>query len=187
MLIKNLPPKIRAVAEKYRLEDEYNGLDSEDLFVAFCWSKTPEGVWFWLACFAGKFEEAIELQPKFKEEKEDKQMSELFGKKYKMTPETSELLQLAVFEAGGDWAYGPAKTIYQNLGFIFVDGQGTMSYAFHNETEYFEHHSLPEDFLEVVKTIKLVQPPPKTELELQLEAILAKIDELKAEAEKLKG
>lgn len=118
-------------------------------------------------------------------------MSELFGKKYRVTTETSELLQQAVFEAGGCWWAFGQQIRFGKEPYLFISHDGVIT--FEGNSYNFDSYPQPEGFIEVVKTVKLVQPP-KTEQELRLEAVLvkidefkSKIDELKSEAEKLKG
>lgn len=79
-------------------------------------------------------------------------MSELFGKKYRVTPETSKLLQEAVFAAGGRWWGGKCK-IDTNHSCIYVRSNGRITHGF-DMLDHFQEHSLPEG-----DANKLLAPP----------------------------
>lgn len=68
--------------------------------------------------------------------------SEWFNGKYRVTPETSKLLQEAVFKDGGKWVGTGNKFYETDASFIFVDVDGIMGIG----TCYgnFQDHKLPE-------------------------------------------
>lgn len=67
--------------------------------------------------------------------------SEWFGYKYRVTPETSKLLQEAVFKDGGAW--GNSREVkYTEMEYIFVKDNGDMTFS--NDGNHFDRHSLPE-------------------------------------------
>lgn len=107
---------------------------------------------------------------------ETKVMSELFGKKYKVTPETSELLQLAVFEAGGTWGYGCKAVQSKTEPYLYVSSGGRITYGYTNET--FKSSWYTEATLEVVKSIKIKEViPAKTKEQLEYEKLQEQIAE----------
>jgi len=91
-------------------------------------------------------------------------MSEFFGKKYRVNPETSRLLQEVVFEAGGKWgSYGKAVRLVEKP-FLFVDMSGDLTWCGSAGADYFNLQSDPEGHLEVVTTVKLAEPKETVEL-----------------------
>ena len=64
---------------------------------------------------------------KQKEEKMSFDGKQLFGKKYRVTPETSKLIQEAVFSAGGWWCCGERKVSELESKFLWVDDEGCMT------------------------------------------------------------
>lgn len=115
--------------------------------------------------------------------------SQWFGAKYRVTPETSELLQLEVFKAGGKWSHlerlgKPQTIIHAAAEFIKVSDEG---YLLCTEEEHLYKDWVEiETTLEVVKTVQIKEIiHAKTEKQLQKEEILRKIDELKIDLEKL--
>lgn len=71
-------------------------------------------------------------------------VSPWFGYKYKVTPETSKLLQEAVFKGGGGWRYFDKTEVrLTESTYLFVDNNGNLSHQ-DNNTEYFNRHILPE-------------------------------------------
>jgi hypothetical protein len=72
-------------------------------------------------------------------------MSEWFGYKYKVTPETSKLLQEAVFKGGGGWGHSLGKDIRSTCTHIFITVNGEMTYISDGDDRYFvEESALPE-------------------------------------------
>jgi len=69
--------------------------------------------------------------------------SEWFGYKYKVTPETSKLLQEVVFKDGGYW-YGEKspKIILTDIKYLFISDEGTITTG--SSIGYFNEHRYPE-------------------------------------------
>lgn len=109
-----------------------------------------------------------------------------FGHKIKVNPETSELIQKAVFEAGGYW--GGSKDTHFKFPLnthLEINPDGVMWRQRWEEI----HPSVPELIveLEVVKSLKIVDViPAKAPEQLQKEARLAQIKKLEEELAKLK-
>lgn len=130
-------------------------------------------------------------QPIIKEQ--ENVMSELFGKKYKVTEETITLLLNALMTQNSDILGIPLSS---NQLYVYEDGH--VSHGSKLGDEYFANHRLPEAVLEVVKTIKLKEVIyPKSPEQLAYEQLQAQIaDEetrhnksmkaLREQAEKLK-
>jgi len=79
--------------------------------------------------------------------------SEWFGYKYRVTPETSKLLQEAVFKDGGGWS--GKQDFKSRCTHIFITADGYMTYLDDGDDEYFEEESdLPEKDPPQVKTKK---------------------------------
>lgn len=79
--------------------------------------------------------------------------SEWFGYKYRVTPETSKLLQEAVFKDGGGWS--GKQDFKSRCTHIFITEDGYMTYLNDGDDEYFEEESdLPEKDPPQVKTKK---------------------------------
>jgi hypothetical protein len=69
--------------------------------------------------------------------------SEWFGYKYRVTPETSKLLQEAVFADGGGWYNGNDKTlIHLNEVYLLVNKEGCITYT--TDEEIFDSKGFPE-------------------------------------------
>ena len=75
--------------------------------------------------------------------REDKPKSQWFGYKYRVTPESSKLLQEAVFADGGGWGHTKGKVVsYVDRPFLIVRGN---EITFSNDEYYFETNVfLPE-------------------------------------------
>lgn len=87
--------------------------------------------------------------------------SQWFGKKYRVTPETSKLLQEEVFKAGGRWACGTGSVQLVDMPFLFLDDDGAIN------TDGCEHWfntvDKPEGVLELNLVLKdVIDPPPET-------------------------
>jgi len=105
-----------------------------------------------------------------------------FGYKMRVTPETSEMIQKAVFEAGG------SRLTRVDNPFLYIDTHGNVLYG--ESEEFFVNETMPELIveLEVVKSLKIIDViPVKTPEELQKEARLKQIKKLEEELAKLKG
>ena len=132
-------------------------------------------------------------QPTQPKAEQEKNMSELFGKKYKVTEETITLLLNALMTQNSDILGIPLSS---NQLYVYEDGH--VSHGSKLGDEYFANHRLPEAVLEVVKTIKLKEVIyPKSPEQLAYEQLQAQIaDEetrhnksmkaLREQAEKLK-
>lgn len=73
----------------------------------------------------------------------EKPKSEWFGYKYRVNPETSKLLQEAVFKDGGRWAGSRGTTLMGTyMEYIYVTHDGIMSYG--NGSGTFNKNTLPE-------------------------------------------
>lgn len=80
-----------------------------------------------------------------------------FGYKYRVTPETSKLLQEAVFKDGGGWQYSTKTEVrLTDSIYVFVDSDGGLSHQ-GNDYIYFDKHPLPEK----------VPPQPETKKEFK--------------------
>jgi hypothetical protein len=129
---------------------------------------------------------------KLKEDTEPKTISPFFGKKYRVTPETSELLQMEVFKAGGKWCSGSTYVLYPNSELIYVDAEGYLGVETFGA---FDKHPSPEATLEVVKSVVIKDViPAKTEKDLKLEELQKAMDkhkesmaELQQQIDNLKG
>lgn len=81
--------------------------------------------------------------------------SEWFGFKYKVTPETSRLLQEAVFKDGGSWGFAQQEVINTDKPYLVV--RKNKEITFTTDGDHFERHvNLPE---------KQPPQPPKYESE----------------------
>lgn len=102
---------------------------------------------------------------------------QLFGYKMRVTPETSELVQKAVFEVGGDWIVSKGQSLSCiNSEFLWIDKDGGM-FCRTNE-EFFHNDLTPEIHLEVVKSLKIVSKEDSKEVKRQKE-LQEVIDNLK--------
>lgn len=89
-----------------------------------------------------------------------KVISEWFGKKYRVTPETSKLLQEEVFKAGGKWRGETEFVQLTEAPFLFVSDSGEMSYSY---DYWFDIIDKPEGVLELKLTLKdVIEPAPET-------------------------
>lgn len=132
-------------------------------------------------------------QPTQPKAEQEKNMSELFGKKYKVTTETSKLLLFAIEEAGGDIRGIPTSASY-----LYVYEDGSVAHSPGTNADFFNQHRFPEGLLEVVSHVKLrAVIHPKSPEQLAYEQLQAQIaDEetrhnesmkaLREQAEKLK-
>lgn len=124
-----------------------------------------------------------------KKQKEEKKMAfdgkQLFGKKYRVTPETSKLIQEAVFAAGGCWYCGEKEVLELESKFLWVDSEGLMAKSDFDE-ELFIMDKDPEGIITIGITGVSVVDKEKEEKKKQLEELDAKIKELQAIANKLK-
>lgn len=68
--------------------------------------------------------------------------SEWFGFKYRVNPETSKLLQEAVFKDGGGWRTGSTKALHEKEPYLYVGDDGEMFFG--NDDSSFELKELPE-------------------------------------------
>lgn len=68
--------------------------------------------------------------------------SQWFGYKYKVNPETSRLLQEAVFKDGGRWTSGGTVVDYLNEEYLYVGESGKLSMG--GDSYHFETRDLPE-------------------------------------------
>jgi len=131
----------------------------------------------------GRYE--IEL---WEEDKVEPIGKRFFGHKIKVTPETSEMIQKAVFEVGGSWSSGRQVVQLKENKYLFVESNGIVTYG--NMVTSFTDNELPELIveLEVVKSLKIVDViPAKTPEQLQKEVRLAQIKKLEEELAKLKS
>lgn len=104
--------------------------------------------------------------------------SQWFGKKYRVTPETSELLQKAVFAEGGSW--GSGDTCIQHLSdqYLYVKEQGKIWRPV--QLGCFEECELPEAVLAVEKTLVLGEVKPAKDKQKEQKASLQfEIDKMK--------
>lgn len=110
-------------------------------------------------------------QPTQPKAEQEKNMSELFGKKYKVTEETITLLLNALMTQNSDILGIPLSS---NQLYVYEDGH--VSHGSKLGDEYFANHRLPEAVLEVVKTIKLKEVIyPKSPEQLAYEQLQAQI------------
>ena len=94
-----------------------------------------------------------------------------FGFKYRVNPETSELLQKEVFKAGGMWRGGQSCVITDSGPFIYVTNEGVLSYD--TGIKYFEEKELPEKVIDIdPETGKLIEVVPRGASFTQLENAL---------------
>lgn len=96
-----------------------------------------------------------------KDEEELKALGKsLFGKKMKVTPETSELAQKAVFAAGGGWEGGVGKClIHTGKPFLYVYEDGRIMCGTKYDLEYFDYHKHIEVTLSVEKKLVVTEVP----------------------------
>jgi hypothetical protein len=102
----------------------------------------------------------------------------LFGKKMKVTTETSELVQKAVFAAGGIWGDDRKIIQYCDTEYLYVSEDRYITRG--DASEYFEVHRFPEVTLSVEKKL-VVQEVPKVDKAKQekLDRIARMEEELK--------
>lgn len=111
---------------------------------------------------------------------------QLFGKKYRVTPETSKLIQEAVFAAGGYWRSGCASVKYTDTDkFMFVTETGCLTTSWLNETTFIDN-KYPEGIITIGITGVAVVDKEVEAKKKQLEELDRKIKELQAIADKLK-
>lgn len=82
--------------------------------------------------------------------------SEWFGYKYQVNPETSKLLQEAVFKDGGRWSYPSEDVAFLDKRHLYVDEYGHITWG--EDCKLFHDHDLPEK-----------QPPKAEALETKKE------------------
>ncbi len=120
------------------------------------------------------------------------EVSSWFGKKYKVTPETSELLQKEVFKDGGRWSGDlflgtllNKEVKYTTSQYIYVDAAGVIKHGIIEK--YFILEDLPEGVIEIEKSIKLAKVIDKvTEDEIEYNKLMEQIENLKLQAAKFK-
>lgn len=88
--------------------------------------------------------------------KSDPPNSPWFNGKYRVNPETSKLLQEAVFKDGGRWSYPSKDVAFLDKKHLYVDKYGRITWD--DDGEYFNNHHLPEK-----------QPPKAEALETKKE------------------
>ena len=77
-----------------------------------------------------------------------------FGKKYCVTPKTSEMLQKEVFAAGGSWINGETHVKWLDDNHLFISERGSISRA-GGDIEYFELKELPEATIFIKKELAI--------------------------------
>lgn len=111
---------------------------------------------------------------------------QFFGKKIKVNPETSELIQNAVFEAGGRWGGSGIQYVQflQDTHFE-INHKGIMWRCGWEDTD----ETFPELIVEVetTKRLKIVKEiPAKTQEQIERKNTVAKINELELQLASLK-
>lgn len=81
----------------------------------------------------------------------------LFGKKMRVTPETSELVQKAVFAAGGIWGDDRKIIQYCDTNYLYVSEGGYITRD--NSSGYFDRHYASEVTLSVEKKLVVTEVP----------------------------
>jgi hypothetical protein len=111
-----------------------------------------------------------------------------FGKKYRVTPETSALLQQEVFKAGGYWEGEVIKVpLRTHNPMLCVTPNGRLYYFQSHQTEEFDEYPLPEGIIEVEKSLKLIKVVDAiTTEQLEYDKLQEQIKQLQIQAEKLK-
>jgi hypothetical protein len=109
-----------------------------------------------------------------------------FGHKIKVTPETSEMIQKAVFEAGGMWGgSGDTHFKFPQDNHLEINSDGIMWRQSWEQINPIVPELIVE--LEVVKSLKIVDViPAKTPEQLRKEARIEQIKKLEEELAKLK-
>lgn len=110
---------------------------------------------------------------------------QLFGKKYRVTPETSRLIQEAVFAAGGYWEDGENSVSDLDSKFLRVDNKGYMTKE-ESDEDFFNKDRELEGIITVGITGVTVVDKEAEARKKQLEELDAKIKELQTIANKLK-
>ena len=110
---------------------------------------------------------------------------QLFGKKYRVTPETSKLIQEAVFAAGGGWFFGGRCVLELESKFLWVSETGELTKEDSSE-EFFVGTEELEGIITVGITGVAVVDKEVEAKKKQLEELDRKIKELQAIADKLK-
>lgn len=106
-------------------------------------------------------------------------LSPFFGKKYRVTPETSELLQKEVFKAGGTWTDGTTELWGFGKPYLFAEAHGSIGFGCCPDE--FNQYKLPEATLEVVKTVIIKDViPMKTEQQRKVRELEEKLEAHKA-------
>lgn len=111
-----------------------------------------------------------------------------FGKKYRVTPETSELLQKEVFKAGGYWEGDSSKCLhYTSSPMLYIMPNGRLYHLTKELEEEFEESTMPEGIIEVEKMIRLSNViDPISQEQLEYNKLQEQIKQLQIQAEKLK-
>jgi len=75
-----------------------------------------------------------------------------FGKKYRVNPETSEMLQKEVFAAGGSWHSGDTCVKLLHDEYLFISETGDITHG-GGDSEHYESRCLPEATLSIKKEL----------------------------------
>lgn len=106
---------------------------------------------------------------------------QLFGKKMRVTPETSKLVQEAVFAAGGSWPNLRTDVVDYAISYFFCSINGELTYRVEGET-FFEFRELTE--VKITPTsFSITELPTKEEIEKQ--ETLKELEGAKKEVERL--
>ena len=112
----------------------------------------------------------------------------LFGRKYRVTPETSKLLQETVFAAGGSWGYVSGKTIkHLEQPCLYVEKDGVLGYSdsCDGSYEFFNSNELQEATIEIIQTIKITDFPVVSQEQVKYNEALEAFNKAKEALEKL--
>lgn len=101
---------------------------------------------------------------------------QLFGKKMQVNPETSKLVQEAVFAAGGSWV-GRDGIRLAEAKFLFVsEERGLLSYT--RDSAYFKMHYLTEVEIKPITTFEIIDKSKEEDLN-KLKELEEQVEELK--------
>lgn len=92
---------------------------------------------------------------------------QLFGKKMRVTPETSKLVQEAVFAAGGSWLLGEVEVKNIEMPYLHVSEGGRLTFADHKEESCFKLHPNTEVEITPVTTFTIKEVDKEKEEELK--------------------
>lgn len=127
------------------------------------------------------------LNPQFftllSEEKQEPIGKKLFGHKMRVTPETSRLVQEAVFEAGGGWWTEGKKVKYLDMECLYISKGGRIAHSDYDGI--FKDAPSPEIQVSA-KSVLVIEDIVKSEKELQIEETLRKIASLEEQLKQLK-